>query len=1126
MNERVGMKPAIATMLIIALFAAAPSHADDWPMLGRDNTRNGVSTEKNPPLFWQIEGVATKFENRRAIEWTTESKNVRWKAELGVNTFGTPVVADGLVWIGTTYKDPDVKRAGLLKCFRERDGELLYEYESTMHEDAVDSWTGAPWIGISSTPLVEGDRLWLTSLGAELVCLDIAPLKRGGGEPIVVWKRDMRKEWGVYPWACIMGPGFMGNVAVHEHLLYAITGNGCSYDGPPPAPEAPSLVCLDKRTGELIWQDASPGVNILNAQWGSPLVAEIGGRAQVIVPQGDGWMRAVDALTGELLWKFDINPKESKWTTHSRGARNHFLAAPVFHDGRVYIASGHTPEHGEGPGRLVCIDPSKNGDISSELAVDADGNPLPQRRIQAVDPAQGERAIANPNSGLVWEYRTFDRDGNGTIDFEEEFHRSLSNVAIKDGLLIAVDFSGLVHCLDAKTGKVHWAYDTLAAVWASPLIVDDKVYVADEDGEVAIFRLTAQSHEPLREINLNTSINSSPVFANGTLYVADRNTLFAIADEESVPEAAAGGHWPQWRGPNRDNVSTETGLLKEWPEEGPPLVWRVDGIGEGIACVSIAEDRIYATGYYEQGEFLTALDQHTGQRVWAAHIGPRVEENRLMRWISQRSPTVDGERLYAITAAGRLVCLQTQDGRELWSKSYPDDFGALHPKWGFCDYPLVDGEKLICTPGGAQASVVALDKRTGEEIWRVAIPDGGLAAYAAVVVAEAGGVRQYIAFLQRALVAVRASDGELLWSYDKIANGVANSHTPAVRGDRLLVTNGYGTGVALLKLIANGEKVEAQEQYFERIGLDAFQDNSVLVGDHIYASSAVGHLCLDWTSGQKAWSVRTTSRGKAAVTCADQRLYLHQSDGRVTLADVSPAGHQERGHFMLPDHAPSLGATSPVIAGRRLYLRGDHRLFCYDIREDALRQPSAAPPSIVLDAPTAETFNANRGRTLRSVFVPTPLDIVEKMLELAEVNPADVVYDLGSGDGRIVITAAQKHGCRAVGYEIDRELVETSRERARQAGVERLITFEQQDLFTADLRDADVIVVYLLPQQLEKLLPQFEKLKPGSRIVSHQFEIPGVEPDRTITTGSGTDGDLHRILLWTTPLKAAPPRSE
>jgi outer membrane protein assembly factor BamB len=238
-----------------------------------------------------------------------------------------------------------------------------------------------------------------------------------------------------------------------------------------------------------------------------------------------------NALTGELIWKFDINPKESIWRSGGGGPRNYFMGAPVFHDSRVFIAPGHTPEHGEGVGRLVCIDPARKGDISSELAVDADGNPLPHRRQQAVDPTKGERAIANPNSGLIWEYVQQDRDGNGEIDFEEDFHRTLGSVTIKDGLLVAADFSGLLHCLDAKTGKVHWAYDCFSSVWASPLIVDDKVYIADEDGDVAIFRLTAEAHEPLREMSFPRYIHASPVFANGTLYVADGNTLFAIADE-------------------------------------------------------------------------------------------------------------------------------------------------------------------------------------------------------------------------------------------------------------------------------------------------------------------------------------------------------------------------------------------------------------------------------------------------------------------------------------------------------------------------------------------------------------------------------------------------------------------
>ena len=592
-----------------------------------------------------------------------------------------------------------------------------------------------------------------------------------------------------------------------------------------------------------------------------------------------------------------------------------------------------------------------------------------------------------------------------------------------------------------------------------------------------------------------------------------------IAPDKKEPDRElTGGSWPQWRGPNRDNISTEKGLLKEWPEAGPPLKWRVEGIGEGIASVSIAEGRIYTLGYFEGGEFLTALDQRTAQRVWATRLGPRVNENPVMRWLCQRSPTLDGERLYAITTGGRLVCLQVRDGRELWSRNYPADFASPQPSWGFCDFPLVDGDKLICTPGGPQASVVALDKRTGKELWRSVVPNGGRSAYAALVVAEVGGIRQYVAFLEKALVGVRASDGQLLWNYEKIANGVANSQTPFVRDDQLLVGNGYGTGLALLKLTVEGETVAAHEQYFQRgMTLDNFQDSSLVVGDHLYAGTGTTLMCLDWKSGERVWATRS---GRVAVLCAEDRLYMRTNDGFVMLADTSPTAYVERGRFQIPDAVKGTGATAPVIAGGRLFVRDENKLLCYDIREGALKQPRAEPPTIKLKAPAAATpADEPRERTLRSVFVPTPQDVVEKMLELAAVKKTDVVYDLGSGDGRIVIAAAKKYGCTAVGYELDKELVDSSRAKAEAAGVKALVTIEARDLFTADLSGADVVALYLLPQQLEKLLPQLKQLKPGARIVSHQFVLLDFPPDKTVKVRSSDDGNEHTISLWTMPLK-------
>ena len=300
------------------------------------------------------------------------------------------------------------------------------------------------------------------------------------------------------------------------------------------------------------------------------------------------------------------------------------MAAPVLYEGRVYVGSGQDAERGEGAARLVCIDPTKTGDISWELAVDAAGKLLPQRRTLAVDFEKGEKAVPNPNSGLVWEYTTSDRNGDGKIEFEEQFHRTQASVTIKDGLLISVDFSGLVHCLDAKTGQIHWTYDLMASVYAPPLIVDDKFYIGDEDGDLAVFRLSANPpHAPIFESNFVSGIYTAPIFSDGVLYVASRNWLFAIAKEADANDDTLSreGNWPQWRGPLRDNRSRDVGLLQEWPADGPPRAWRVDGIGNGIASVSIAGGRVYTLGYHEWGEYVTALSEKNAERLWQTRLG-------------------------------------------------------------------------------------------------------------------------------------------------------------------------------------------------------------------------------------------------------------------------------------------------------------------------------------------------------------------------------------------------------------------------------------------------------------------------------------------------------------------------
>ena len=361
-------------------------------------------------------------------------------------------------------------------------------------------------------------------------------------ESDVVWVYDMMKGLGISQHnMCSCSVTSAGD------LLFVNTSNGVDESHILlPSPDAPSFLAMDKNSGEVLWTDNSPSINILHGQWSSPAYGVLGGVPQVIFAGGDGWVYSFDPQgdgngNSKLLWKFDCNPKESKWELGGRGTRNNVIATPVINDGLVYVAVGQDPEHAEGNGHLWCIDPTKRGDVSPTLAfhVDNPDETIPHRRLQAVDPKNGEVARDNPNSAVVWHYDKQDQNQDGEIDWEEEMHRSCGTVAIKDGLLYISDFSGLFHCLDAKTGKVHWTHDMLAAAWGSPLIVDGKVYIGDEDGDVTIFKLSPEKeilsvdeYGDSGPINMGNSVYSTPIVADNVLYISNKTHLFAIAEQE------------------------------------------------------------------------------------------------------------------------------------------------------------------------------------------------------------------------------------------------------------------------------------------------------------------------------------------------------------------------------------------------------------------------------------------------------------------------------------------------------------------------------------------------------------------------------------------------------------------
>jgi outer membrane protein assembly factor BamB len=389
--------------------------------------------------------------------------------------------------------------------------------------------------------------------------------------------------------------------------------------------------------------------------------------------------------------------------------------------------------------------------------------------------------------------------------------------------------------------------------------------------------------------------------------------------------------WPQFRGPNRDDVSTEKGLLKEWPADGPPLVWTAKGVGGGYSSVSVVGDRIYTLGNKGKVTNVVALERDTGKVLWASELGEAGGNLGC-------TPTVDGKHVYAIGQKGDIVCLETAEGKRVWHHNFVKEFGGSFGGWRYCESPLIDGDRLICTPGGDDATMLALNKLTGEVIWKCALPmkgeHGTQAGYSSVVVAEVGKVKQYVQLINGGVVGVR-TDGTFLWKYEKLGPNTANIPTPIVTGDHVFSAVGYGKGAALLKLKADGDKVSAEEVYFKR-ELTNKHGGVVLVGDYVYGDTddQGSPYCADVKTGKVMWKRKREGKGdgSVSVTCADGHLYFHYTNGVVSLVKASPTdGYKEVGSFKVPKPDGNCWAH-PVVVGGRLYLREGDLIFCYDVK--------------------------------------------------------------------------------------------------------------------------------------------------------------------------------------------------
>ena len=413
-----------------------------------------------------------------------------------------------------------------------------------------------------------------------------------------------------------------------------------------------------------------------------------------------------------------------------------------------------------------------------------------------------------------------------------------------------------------------------------------------------------------------------------------------------VPTTALAEDWPQWRGIDRSGRSPETGLFETWGEDGPELAWIAEGMGSGYASVSVADGMIYTSGNGPESQFAVAVNADDGSVAWKQPVTEGPPKHGYDG--SRTTPTVDGENLYLVSSDGKIVCLRRSDGSLVWSRNFSQWNGKMMSGWGFSESPLVDGDRVICTPGGDQGLVVALDKTTGQEVWTCTLPSGEQAsseekslkdgaAYSSAVISHGGGVKQYVQLVGRGLIGVRASDGQLLWHYDRVGNRTANIPTPIVKDDDVFTSTAYGTGSALLRLTGDGQRgVDAKEVYWlEGRELQNKHGGMVLVDGYIYCGHGNGSgfpICVEMMTGKIAWGPeRAEGSGETSLVYADGRILYRRADGTLLLTEATPEEFRVIDTFM-PAYQEGKSWAHPVIANGMLYLREQNKLMCYRLK--------------------------------------------------------------------------------------------------------------------------------------------------------------------------------------------------
>jgi len=749
-------------------------------------------------------------------------------------------------------------------------------------------------------------------------------------------------------WKASIGIGFSA-ISVADGQAYTMGNTGIK--GEDESKHSDVIFCFDAETGKEIWKYSYPQVLDPKYYEGGSLATPTVSGGKVYTVSKDGKAFCLDSKTGKEIWQKDLTKElGTKRTTWG------YSGSPVVVDNMVIYNVGTKGvaldknngnliwENGKEPGGYATAVPFMAGNQKCialfsfrEIIglVAATGKELwrfpwqTKHDVNAADPIiVGNKFFISSGYGIGCALIKIENGKVVELWRNKNMHNKMNGSVFWKGYIYGVDEGGELRCLNFKTGEIVWAQKGFGQ--GSITIADGKLIVLGEKGNLVIAEATPDGYKVIAEANiLSPRCWSVPILVNGRIYARNAKGDMVCLDvsKKTVTAVSTGKNWPQWHGENRDGKSSEKGLLKKWPQEGPKLLWSAEGLGEGFSTVSIANGIIYTTGITDKEGLLFAFDLN-GKLKWKKPYGPEWTESHSG---TRSTPTIDGDRIYIFSGQAAIYCLDAKTGDTKWSVDTLDKFSGKLLRWGVAESVLIDGKKVICTPGGENASVVALNKMTGETIWTTK----GLSeksAFCSPILVERGSKRLIVTMLAESVVGIDIETGKLVWSTPVKSDGRRgrgnNPVTPVYLDGGIYTTSGYDKGGAMFELSADGSGVTTK--WIDKI-LDVHHGGVVVIDGYIYGSRHKGNwVCLDWKSGEVKYE--NDQKGKGSITTAEGMLYCYdEKQGTVELVRATPEKFDVISSFKVPMGTDEHWAH-PVICDGRLYVRHGDTLMAYDIK--------------------------------------------------------------------------------------------------------------------------------------------------------------------------------------------------